>query len=121
MAAALLVAGCSGTDETTTLEVELRLSACTAAGAECFALTSEGVRVTATTFDGRPLGTGTTDQRGVTTMTVSLTAPERVRVTASSPLIEGGSEVAEVDVPPRGLTSLTLSANLSRDVRGHAG
>ncbi|MFI6762469.1 hypothetical protein ACIBF5_25380 [Micromonospora sp. NPDC050417] len=111
--------GCSGTDDDRTLEVTFRLTACPPTGQECFNLTSSDVGVTVETADGRPLATAVTDQAGVATVTLPPAEDGKIRVTMTSPLIEGGSKTTEATIPaPGGLTSLSVWASLASDVRG---
>ncbi|RKR87438.1 hypothetical protein BDK92_1714 [Micromonospora pisi] len=114
-----LAGSCSGTADERTLRVDFGLSACPPAERVCFNLTSSDVGITVATADGRQLVTAVTDQAGVATMRLPPAETGEIRVTMTSPLIEGGSKTVEASIPaPGGLTSLTVRATLAGDVRG---
>lgn len=118
-AAAMLLtlgsAGCTSASKPTA-EIELRVNVCVEAGRKCFALPIPAADITIETVGGIAVGNAVTDEAGKAVITLSSAGGrERIKVKATSPLLDGGFAETTVDYP-NNVASVTLAATLAQGV-----
>ena len=106
-----LLVGCSGDDGKSTVTVTLKVSICTDAGADCYALGVPQAKVELRAVDGTVPVTATTDDAGVARFEV----PEGFvggEVVAQSALLEGGRASAPLRYPGQA-NAITMMGKLA--------